>query len=128
MKDKSFIVEFWNKIFYMLEQISIFKLIRKITKNNSYRMVEIFVVSNLVISVLLSLVIFSFIRTEWLLYVLMFIALQRVFEVIVYQINVLFFHPYRAYKNGIDYYIKSPTRIVILLISIDTRFSLLYLI
>lgn len=43
-------------------------------------------------------------------------GLLRVFEIIIYQINVLFFHPYKFHKAGNEYKIKSPTRIVILLL------------
>jgi hypothetical protein len=40
----------------------------------------------------------------------------RIFEIVVYQINVMLFDPYRALKAGRRYAIKSPTRLVLLLI------------
>ena len=50
------------------------------------------------------------------MYIIVGYAILRVFEVIIYQLNVLFFDPYRAEKRGEVYKIKSPTRMVILLL------------
>ena len=46
----------------------------------------------------------------------MIYAVERCFEILVYQINVLLFAPYRDSKAGKEYKIKSPTRMIVLLL------------
>jgi len=115
IKNKGFIVYFWDRFFYLLSFISLFYWIRKVTKNKSYLFVEIWVVGNLLASIVISLMLFLFVRVNLIAYIFMIYALLRIFEIIVYQINVMLFHPYRAFLENREYYIKSPTRIVILL-------------
>lgn len=112
-----FMIDFWDRIFNFLSKISIFHIIRKFKKDTSYTFVDAWVLGNLIAAVL-STVLGYYIgsKANWLMYIIIGYGMLRVFEVVVYQLNVLFFHPYRAAKTGKPYKIKSPTRMVILLL------------
>jgi len=114
--NKSFIVDFWETIFKILSYISVFQIIRLLKKDISYRFVEIWVISNLFLAIFFSLIVY-YIDVDIKLFYYSFIiyGALRVFEIIIYQLNVLLFDPYRATKKNISYKIKSPTRLVILL-------------
>ena len=123
MKEKSkiriyedgFIIKFWEFIFRFLGKISIFNCIRLFKKKMTYKFVENWVIFNLFIAIISSLIIFT-LKVKSLSIILCVYGLLRVFEIIIYQINVLLFDPYRANMKGEIYKIKSPTRIVILLL------------
>lgn len=70
---------------------------------------------NLILAILMSNLIYNF-HVKILAYAIAIYGLTRIFEVIIYQINVLLFHPYRAAKEGKEYFIKSPIRMVVLLL------------
>lgn len=112
-----FIIEFWANVFNVLSKISIFFIVRKFKKSMTYTFVEGWVLGNLV-GALTSTLIGYYLgyNLKWLMYIIVGYAILRVFEVIIYQLNVLFFDPYRAEKRGEVYKIKSPTRMVILLL------------
>lgn len=118
---RSYIVEMWNRIFIILSYISLFYLIRKGAKlfkiKLSYRFVDSWVLFNFIFAISASVYVFYFgelvpIITK----VLAIYGFARVFEVLVYQIDMIFFHPYRAYKSGKNYKVKSIRRTIILLI------------
>lgn len=116
-KNDGFIIEFWSIIFGILSKISIFSIVRKMKKEMTYMFVEAWVLGNLVVSIISTLVAYHLgINSKKIMFFIIGYAVLRVFEVIVYQLNVLFFDPYRAEKRGEVYKIKSPTRIVILLL------------
>lgn len=115
-KNDSFIVDMWEVIFRVLSYISIFYVIRKIKNKVTYRFVDLWVIGNFLFSILSSILIFYL--HENLIYVMIALSIYgslRVFEVIVYQINVVFFDPYRAYKAKKDYKIKSIRRMILAL-------------
>ncbi|MBI4188400.1 MAG: hypothetical protein HY529_04235 [Chloroflexi bacterium] len=103
---KSFIVEFWAKIFDILGWISLFRIIRWLFDkiNNlhkffySYGFVELWVLTHLSLSAI-------FLST-WPAIGTVVYGAFRVFELIVYQVNVLLFDEYRAKKTE---YIKRKT-------------------
>lgn len=116
-KEYSMIVELWAGIFGFLSKISIFALVRKSKRDISYTFVEKWVLGNLIGSFLATLLGYYWVGdSNWPIYILIGYGILRVFEVIVYQLNVVFFDPYRAEKEGKVYKIKSPTRMVILLL------------
>jgi len=115
-KNNGFILDFWEKVFGFLSYISVFYWVRRLTNNKSYTFVDIWVVSHVFLSFLLSLLVYQFVRIDFILVIFSIYAALRIFEIIIYQINVLLFDPYRARKQGKEYYIKSPTRMVILLL------------
>lgn len=118
-ENKGIIVPFWNFIFKFLEKLSIFTFIRYISlklfkKKLGYRFVELWVLFNLVLSISVSIIVYLG-DNNLFMYFLIGYGLFRTFEIIIYQINVILFHPYRSRLIGKEYKIKSPTRIVILL-------------
>lgn len=112
-----FLVDLWERIFSFLSVISLFYWIRKFKKDVSYSFVDGWVLGNLILSILSSYYVFySVLIIKAVFIILCAYAILRVFEIIVYQINVLLFDPYRARKNGKEYKIKSVTRMVIALL------------
>ena len=113
----TFIVEFWSTIFSWLAWVSPFRWIRALFKSTkgSYLFVEIWVLSHLVLSVLL-LVLFCPGALSFIKFLLIAYGCLRVFEIVIYQINVLFFDEYRAKKAGKDYAVKNFRRLVLLLL------------
>jgi len=114
---KSFIVEFWSKIFSGLGKISLFWALRRSipATRESYRFVEGWVLGNLILSIVL-LSICSAPNLHWWEIIAVSYGGIRVFEVFIYQINVLLFDEYRAKKAGKPYALKGFRRIVILLL------------
>lgn len=113
--DDGVIIKFWEYIFRILGKISIFNCVRLFKKKITYQFVEKWVMFNLFLAILSSLTIYL-LKFKAVSIILSVYGLLRVFEIIIYQINVLLFDPYRANVKGKIYKIKSPTRIVILLL------------
>lgn len=114
---KSFIVEFWSKIFNALRLVSLFQLIRVLfpkTKRN-YGFVDVWVLGNSVFS-FLCLTVLSIPQIRWWEIVILCYAGVRIFEVVIYQINVLLFDEYRAKKASREYAVRGFRRIVLLLL------------
>lgn len=115
--DEGFIVELSDWLFGTLEKLSIFNVVRKLKNTTSYKFVDLWVVGNLVAAILSSILIYNLsIENKYLVCIILIYSILRVFEVIIYQINVLLFHPYRAKKKGEEYKLKSITRMVIALL------------
>lgn len=114
--NKGFILPFWEKIFRLLGKISIFNVIKNIKR---IRVDEIFIEKwvfwNLLLSVISSIIVYE-VSIDLISMILSVYGMARIMEVIVYQINVLLFDPYRARIRGKKYSIKSPTRMVLLLL------------
>ncbi len=114
MKD-SYIVFLWERLFKFLSYISIFKLITSIRRKVSYAFVEGWVIFNWLFALVASIISFHT-QNKIILVVLVSYGMLRIFEIFVYQINVVLFDPYRARIQNKQYKIKSPTRLVILLL------------
>lgn len=135
---KSFIVEFWSKILNVLEKISLFYVIRWAVRKkfsatskiyhfveSYYGFVELWVLGNLILSIVL-LLICSAPNLHWGEAIAIGWGGLRVWEVIIYQINVLLFAQYRARKEEhrlrklgityVPYALRGYRRIVILLL------------
>lgn len=128
---KSFIVEIWSKVFSILRWISPFQIIRisiPATKE-SYRFVDGWVLANLLLPIVL-LLICSAPNLRWWEAIAIGYGGIRVFEVFIYQINVLLFDEYRAKKAGKTYALRGFRRLLILLlhnyVEIIFWFALLY--
>lgn len=119
-----FIVAFWEKIFRILSRISLFTVISYARKyyfaktgkkdTRMYEFVEYWVIGNLLCSMCASLCVY-YVPCMWLSFLVSAYGILRIFEIVVYQTNVMLFDPYRAMKAGRKYAIKSPTRLVLLL-------------
>ncbi|WP_271629587.1 hypothetical protein [Caldicellulosiruptor sp. DIB 104C] len=114
---ETFVADLWEKIFSYLSRVSIFYWLRKVTKNTSYFFVDAWVLGNLFLSFLAVILTYYInIRFKFLFWIILTYGILRVFEIIIYQLNVLFFDRIRAQKKNQDYSIKSATRMVILLL------------
>jgi hypothetical protein len=112
----SFIVDFWERIFNILSYVSIFSLVRLIKKRMTYSFVEYWVIFNTVLSFMSTIIVYYINpKFDFILWFFTLYAVLRIFEITIYQLNVLLFDPYRSYKEGKVYKMKSPTRMVILL-------------
>lgn len=118
---KSWIVNFWSKVFEVLSCFSTFAFVRKIAPKKitkSYSFVEYYVSFNTALSVV-SLIIVTYRRDHAeniLLLIAMVYGFIRVFEIIIYQINVLLFDEYRANLKGNSYAVRGYRRLVLLLL------------
>lgn len=106
MEDKylkdGFIMDLWEGIFNFLSKISLFYWVRKCLGNRikkKYTFVESWVVGNLMVSIIFSFLAYNS-KSKVLLYIILICAISRVFEIIIYQLNVMLFDPYRAQKKG----------------------------
>lgn len=122
-KGRSWIVEFWCRVFHILGRISLFEMVRKVapTLRRNYAFVEIYVFTNTTLA-FLALAIASW-RSDMAPTLLLVMAAvygaYRIFEITVYQINVLMFDDYKFRKlNGpkAEYSVRSYRRMVILLV------------
>lgn len=113
---KSISVEFWNKFFFALSHISFFWVIKKTIRNKSrnwwYDFVDIWVLSNFILAII-SVFSIKLLNIDFLNKLLIFYGLLRVFEIVIYQINVLLFDEYRARVKGEDYKIRGYRRMII---------------
>lgn len=113
---QSFIVDFWERIFYFLSFISVFYWVRKIIKSDPHRFVDFWVLGHLIGAIFISWLVFEGILWGGFLYIVFGYSFLRVFEIIVYQLNVLLFDQYRKTKEEEGYRIHSAVRMVILLL------------
>lgn len=113
---RSFIVNFWSKVFLWLSWISSLKLVQTVFghKKSSYFLVDIWVILHTFVSSLILILypVDKFLFTT----ILVIYGFIRIFEIIICQINVTFFDGYRSRINGDRYAIKGFRRIVLLLI------------
>ncbi|MEK8019094.1 MAG: hypothetical protein VSS75_019665 [Candidatus Parabeggiatoa sp.] len=112
----TFIVDFWEKIFRFLGKISISYLIRiYFPKTINYRFVDMLVLTYLLVSIISIPLVLS-ISSHTIKILIAGFAMFRVFEIVIYQANVLLFDEFRAKKAGKEYAIRGYRRIVILLL------------
>lgn len=113
----SFIVPFWANIFRFVGWISPFAWVCALfpSLRRSYVFVDGWVLGHLCLSVFVFVVV-PFLDGSWFLGVLFVYGALRIFEVVVYQVNVMLFDEYRARKAGIPYHLKGYRRIVLLLL------------
>lgn len=112
----SFIVRFWAFIFSCLRWVSLFQIISKLfPRLITYGFVEVWVLLHLIFS-FISIWVVQHTQNVILHRIILIYAMMRVFEIIVYQVDVLLFDEYRAsYKTG-KYFLRSYRRTVILLL------------
>jgi len=111
----SFIVGFWSRVFELLSRLSVFALIRWLwPKPITGGFVDGWVLSHLVLSIVFVFLVSQF-PTGILALLLVAYGALRVFEIAVYQVNVMLFDEYRAAKKGIDYALIGYRRMVLML-------------
>ncbi len=112
----SFIVEFWSNIFGALGRVSLFAIVRWAFPSwISARFIDAWVLGHLVLA-FAALVIVSLFPNHVISIIFVVYGVVRVFEIAVYQTNVLLFDEYRAVKAGRDYALEGYRRIVLLLL------------
>ncbi len=113
----SFIVDFWSRIFAGLSRLSVFGLLSRLFPGAmTARTVDLWVLGHLVLA-LLAVALVAMLGPDHLVSMaLVFYGLLRVFEIAVYQINVLLFDEYRAVKMGRRYAITGYRRMIVLLL------------
>lgn len=121
--DKTFFVEFWSWIFDKLNKITLFYLILLLFPNlrskefdrkvGKYTLIEIWVIVFTSLSVLCLYFSKSFNVTEPEK-IFLFFGGWRVYEIVIYQINNVFFDRYRTIKKGKKYSLRGYLRIVLL--------------
>jgi hypothetical protein len=112
----TFILRFWSTIFSIFGNLSLFSTVGRIfpRTRTSYGFVDIWVIANLILSIVAALLTRQWPTSVALAAVLVY-GLVRVFEIIIYQINVLLFDEYKASIKGQEYKIQGPRRLVILM-------------
>lgn len=112
----SFVVEFWSRVFAALGRVSLFSLVRwALPFPISARFVDVWVLSHLLLA-FATLVVVTYSSQHWISLALVIYGVVRVFEIAVYQTNVLLFDEYRAVKAGREYALEGYRRIVLLLL------------
>jgi len=114
---KTFVVELWSKILNGLRWVSPFQLIRAVSPRirGDYGFVDGWVLGNLGFS-MVCLVVSSVPQRSWWEIAILIYAGIRIFEVVIYQVNVLLFDEYRAKKAGKEYAVRGFRRVVLLLL------------
>lgn len=131
-KMNSFTVPLWYRIFYGLQLISVFGLLNLLIKpiRGSYLFVDIWVHGNFILSILVFLLWCSA-SVAWVTGVVLAYAALRLYEILIYQFNVIFFGKLRAKKKGQDNALLDPVRSVLSLllnyIEVIFWFALFYL-
>lgn len=107
----------WYKVFSLIEWLMPFSWVRRFkTVGKIEHFSDYWVFAHTVLSIFFCYNIFHY-RESLLAKILMVYGAIRVLEVITYQLNVLLFHPYKAYIEGKpNYSIQNPYRSVILLL------------
>lgn len=112
----TFVLRFWSAVFSHLGSVSLFSFVRCIFPRvrRSYLFVDIWVAANLFLSIAAAIQVKLW-PTSVVSCVVLIYGMSRVFETTVYQINVLLFDEYRAWKNKQKYKLKGPRRLVLLM-------------
>jgi len=113
-KKKTFIVQFWAVIFGALGKLSLFNVVRLMfPKQITGRFVDGWVLTHLLLAII-SVPLALNVNSYYLQIGIAVFAFSRVFEIVIYQTNVLIFDEYRAKLNGNKYALHGYRRIVIL--------------
>lgn len=116
-ESEGLVVDLTERVFFYLSKVSLFNILRKNKRiKDMHNFVDLWVIGNLLFSIVLSYIVVNKFENKILLFGSFFYAALRIFEIVIYQINVNLFDVYRSKLKNKDYSIKSPTRTVILLL------------
>lgn len=115
-RKESYIVALWSTILKTLEKFSVFYFIRKYvfpsyTRGN-YRIIDTWLIGHTILSIIYVLCANSETVPSIIKYILLIYGSLRVFEIFIYQLNVILVHPY----NNSNYSLYSYRRMTIALI------------
>jgi hypothetical protein len=116
----SFMLAFWAAVFGLLSRVSLFTVVRKTIPwlrhpSRSYAVVEAWVIAHTVLAGLAAISAHNWGGTL-LVRVLVAYGGFRVFEITIYQVNVLLFDEWRATRDGGQYALRGYRRLVLLLL------------
>jgi hypothetical protein len=111
----TFIVGFWARVFSVIRWVSLFHPIYKSLpkRMQTYGFVDAWVIGNSVLSVIALLVAEVCPKSFWA-YMLVIYGILRIFEVVTYQVNVVFFDAFRKPTVDESYQLRGYRRILIL--------------
>ncbi len=111
-----FIYRFWYNVFIKIEYFLPFSIFRKFIFRKTEAFSDKWVVANTGLS-FISLLVSHYFEENLFIKILLLYGALRIFEIIIYQINVLLFHPYKALfvDKKLEYRIQNPYRSVVLL-------------
>ncbi len=116
----SWIVPFWSEVFLYLQHVSIIEILR--TAFPRLRMNHAFIEAYVTVNTIAAFVALAVAANRWdsgvsnLLVIATVYGSFRIFEITVFQLNVLMFHQYRAKIAGEVHTLRSFRRTVILLV------------
>jgi len=116
----SWIVPFWSWVFLILQHISIVEILRTVVPK--LRVTSAFIEGYVTLNTLAAFTALAVaahrldVAVSWLLVVAVVYGSFRIFEITVFQANVLMFHQYRAKVAGESYTLRGFRRTVILLV------------
>ena len=109
----TFIVEFWAKVFSFLGELSLFTLVRKVLPGAiSGTFVDAWVLGHMLLALLAVVLAVNLPPLHWLSITLAIYGFARVFEISVYQTNVLLFDEYRTARVSLHRIRQSTTTAV----------------
>jgi hypothetical protein len=121
-ESEGLVVDLTERIFFYLGKVSVFEAIRnnkfikeKVIKD-MHNFVDLWVIGNLLSSILLSYLVINKFEKKTVLFISFAYSSLRIFEIVIYQINVNLFGVYRNKLKNKNYSVKSTTRTVILLL------------
>ncbi|MDH8678727.1 hypothetical protein QE109_11240 [Fusibacter bizertensis] len=111
-----FVYKFWCNVFLRIETILPFSILRKFVFKKTDAFADKWVVFHTLFSLSTLITVHYFDIGLWGNIILGYAAI-RVLEIVIYQINVLLFHPYKALiiEKRKAYILKNPYRSVVLL-------------
>lgn len=111
-----FVYVFWYKLFIKIEEILPFSILRKYVFKKTKDFSDKWVLVHTVLS-FISLVTMHYFSLGYVSNIIVFYAFIRILEIVIYQINVLLFHPYKMLiiDNKVQYKIQNTYRSVVLL-------------
>ncbi len=111
-----FVYLFWYNVFTFIEIFLPFSLMRKFVFKKTKQFSDKWVLGHTLLSIS-SIMVIGYSHLSLLKKVFLIYGAIRIFEIIVYQINVLLFHPYKVLvkEKKSRYKIQNPYRSVILL-------------
>lgn len=117
MSSESAVIRGYAKVFGWLAMLTPYAAVRTIfpaTKGSSL-FVEVWVLGNTICAVAAAIIISQFPETHWALLLIAY-GIWRTFEIVVTQMNVMFFDEWRARRKGKQYSLKGYKRMALLLL------------
>jgi len=121
----TFIVAFWARVFSVLRWVSLFQPVYKSLPKSfqTYGFVDAWVIGNSILSVFALLVVEACPGSFWA-YLLAIYGILRVFEVVIYQVNVVLFDVFQKPAVNEPYQLRGYRRILIL--SLHNYFEIIF--